>query len=157
MALGEPPDGLITLATFVMKVHVPIWFDIKTYKFCFHREMLLWQLIHRSRYLPQRLLDVVNPVIRRNAYSAHPENLLLRMLINDRKHIRMLTPKRVEVGRGTRSAQPVRVFIAPKVDFKCEDYIDLIDWTDSITIAPPLLQNLSNQTLKSPAENPVNC
>ena len=79
------------------------------------------------------------------------------MLIDDKKHIRMLAPKRVDIAKATRSVQPVRVFIVPKVDFQCEDCIDLIDWTDSITIAPPLLQNLSNQTLKSVAENLVNC
>ena len=50
----------------------------------------LWQLIHCSRYLPQRLLDVVSPVIQRNAYYAHPENLLLRILIDD---LRMLAAK----------------------------------------------------------------
>ena len=100
---------------------------------------------------------MVNLVIWRNAYSAHPKNLLLRVLIDDRKHIRMLAPKLVGIAKATRSVQPVRVFIVPKVDFQCEDYIDLIDWTDSITIAPPLLQNLSNQTLKSLAEIPVNC
>ena len=157
MAQTEPSDGLITLATYVMKVYVPMWFYIKAYNSCFHGSMHLWQLIHRSRYLPQRLLDVVDPVIQRNAYYAHPENLLLRMLIDDRKHIRMLAAKRVEVARATRSAQPIRVFKVPKVDFHCEDCIDLIDWTDSITTAPPLLRNLSNQTLKSLAENPVDC
>ena len=45
----------------------------------------------------------------------------------------------------------------PKADFHCEDYIDLIDWTDSITTAPPLLRNLYDQALKSLAKNPVNC
>ena len=39
----------------------------------------------------------MNPLIQRNAYYAHPENLLLRMWIDDRKHIKMLAAKRVEV------------------------------------------------------------
>ena len=69
----------------------------------------------------------------------------------------MLAAKSAEVARATTSAQPVRVFKGPKVDFHCEDYIGLIDWMDSITPAPPLLRNLSNQSLKSLAEILVDC
>ena len=88
-----------------------------------HTPPYLWQLIHRSMDLRQRLLDVVNPVMQRNTYYAHPENLLLRMVIDD---IRMLAAKQVEVARATRSAQPVRVFKVPKVDFPYKDYSTLI-------------------------------
>ena len=36
-------------------------------------------------------------MIHRNAYYAHPENLLLRMWVDGKKHIQMLAAKRVEV------------------------------------------------------------
>ena len=65
----------------------------------------------------------MNPVIQRRAYYAHPEDLLLRMLIDD---IRMLAAKRVEVARATRLAQPVRGVRVPKVDFPYKDYSTLI-------------------------------
>ena len=66
---------------------------------------------------------MLNPEIQRNAYYTHPENVLLRMLIDD---IRMLAAKRVEVAKATGSAQPAKVVKVPKVDFHCEDYSTLI-------------------------------
>ncbi|GBO34573.1 hypothetical protein AVEN_78988-1 [Araneus ventricosus] len=41
------------------------------------------------------LKKVVDPVISRNAFMAHPENLLLSMLADERWHIRELALRRI--------------------------------------------------------------
>src|SRR6218665_264032 len=50
----------------------------------------LHQMLVKSRYLSPKHKRIVDPVIHRNAYFAHPENLLLAMMTDYRRHIREL-------------------------------------------------------------------
>lgn len=52
--------------------------------------MSLVKLISASRYLSTELKAIIDPVIQRNSYFAHPENLFLAMLTDPQKHIREL-------------------------------------------------------------------
>ena len=45
-------------------------------------------VIKNSRYQMDELNAMVDPVIQRNSYFAHPENLLLSMMTDDRPDIR---------------------------------------------------------------------
>src|SRR6218665_1943268 len=45
----------------------------------------LHQMIVKSRYLSPKHKKIVDPVIHRNAYFAHPENLLLAMMTDHRR------------------------------------------------------------------------
>ncbi|GBM56851.1 hypothetical protein AVEN_227354-1 [Araneus ventricosus] len=47
----------------------------------------LHQLIVLTRYLSSDLKDVKDPVIKRNGFFGHPENVLISMLADDRNHI----------------------------------------------------------------------
>ena len=53
------------------------------------------QTILKTRDLSDTLKAVVDPVIERNAYFAHPENILLCMLGDERKFIRELAMRRI--------------------------------------------------------------
>ncbi|GBM46713.1 hypothetical protein AVEN_79793-1 [Araneus ventricosus] len=55
----------------------------------------VWNTISRSRYLSQDLKDVVTGVICRNPFFAHPENILLCMLKDERPYIRELAARRI--------------------------------------------------------------
>ncbi|KAE9521573.1 hypothetical protein AGLY_018037 [Aphis glycines] len=55
----------------------------------------LWKLISASRYLSTELKAIIDPVIQRNSYFAHPENLFLAMLTDSQKHIRELAARRI--------------------------------------------------------------
>ena len=56
----------------------------------------LFNMVRRSRYLRPELLEVVDKVIKRNAYFAHPENILLAMLADENLLIRELALRRIE-------------------------------------------------------------
>lgn len=45
---------------------------------------------HSLRYMSSDLKYVIDPVIRRNGFFRHTENVLISMLVDDRTHIRQL-------------------------------------------------------------------
>ena len=71
----------------------------------------------------------MDPVIERNGFFAHSENLLLAMLTDERRQMRDLALKRIMSARNTKTTRKnIREFRVPQLNFKAEDYIDLIDW-----------------------------
>ena len=83
------------LAEFVVKVYARIWFCIKTKPSCRYGGLHVWQMIHFSRYLCDSLKAVLDPVIQRNAYFAHSDNLLLCMIADERPHVGELVLRRI--------------------------------------------------------------
>lgn len=84
MSVKAPSSPLETLAVYVMKVYVPVWFDVKCRPRCIDGSRHLFQLIQRSRYLPRESREAVDAVIQRNGFFGHPENVLLAMLFDER-------------------------------------------------------------------------
>jgi len=76
-----------------------MWFAIKAQSSCKDGARHLHQMIVKSRYLSPKHKKIVDPVIQRNAYFAHPENLLLAMITDHRPHIRELGLRRVMKAR----------------------------------------------------------
>ncbi|GBN26634.1 hypothetical protein AVEN_102707-1 [Araneus ventricosus] len=113
----------------------------------------LWNVIKYSRYLSDDLKKVVDPVISRNSFMAHPENLLLSMLADERRHIRQLTVRLIIKARGSSSTVERRRFVVPKPNFKVNQYIDMIDWFKCNVTEPPITVDLTVEELKSIAEN----
>jgi hypothetical protein len=113
----------------------------------------VWRMIHFSRYLPDDLKNVVNPVIQRNAYFAHPENILVAMLSDDRKHIRELAVRRTlkireEQPDDNPTPRHQRLFKIPKLNFAADDYSELIFWPECNVSEPPVTKALSTVVLK---------
>jgi hypothetical protein len=143
VATKNPSPNLVTLATFVIKVYAPTWFKIKYNSSCCDGARNLWFLTHNSRYLPDELKAVVDPVIQRNAYFSHPENLLLSMLTDDDRKIRELACRRILKARslnGSKGSIP-RTFEIPVINFESDVYYDMIDWQSAELklTEPPLL------------------
>lgn len=86
VSTSEPSRNLRILADFVIRVYDPMWFEIKTKPFCVYGSKHLHKMITLSRYLPENLMKIVDPVLQRNGYFGHSENILLSMLADDRKH-----------------------------------------------------------------------
>lgn len=84
----DPSNNLRILATYIMKVYVPMYFNVKYYSSVVYGSALLFKFIRSTQYLEPNLRRVVNDVIKDNAYFAHSENILLSMLFDDRKETR---------------------------------------------------------------------
>lgn len=142
----SPSEELSILATYVVRVYAPTWFAIKTHPSCKDGARHLWKLISASRYLTANLKAVIDPVITRNGYFAHPENILLAMLTDPQKHIRELAARRILKAR-TVPATKLRCFQVPNLDFNASSYVELIDWQKNIT-QPPILKSVSDEELQ---------
>ena len=99
VASSEPSDNLRLIVEFIIKVYCIMWFTIRSKPSCSERTRHLWQTIKSTRYSNDALKAIVDPVISRNAYYAHPENLLLAMISDDRLHIRTLGLRRIMKAR----------------------------------------------------------
>ncbi|GBM20948.1 hypothetical protein AVEN_253740-1 [Araneus ventricosus] len=86
-------------------------------------------------------------------FMSHPEYLLLSMLAEERRHIRELGVRRIIKERGSSSTVERRRFVIPKLNFKANQYIDMIDWLKCDVTEPLITADLTVEELKSIAEN----
>ena len=84
----DPTYILLRLISFIVNHYAPNWFFIKAHPKCtddpknfFHQILLTSRLSREDR-------EIVEPVLQRNAFFAHPENLLLTMLTDECINIR---------------------------------------------------------------------
>ncbi|GBP94598.1 hypothetical protein EVAR_65923_1 [Eumeta japonica] len=92
----------------------------------------------------QELKAVIDLVIQRNAYFAHPENLLLAILTDGQKHKEHLQLGRILKTRSSPTTGKLpRTFEIPKLNFDAKCYIDLINWKETY-FDPPILRNETN-------------
>lgn len=140
-----------------MQVYAPMWFQIKTRPYCIDGARHLHKTIMLTRYLPQNLKSIVDPVIQRNGFFGHPENIMIAMIADERETIRVLALRRVKKAReqlGT-SSNSVRSFVLPKFNFNAEDYSHIIDWNVvGILCDPPILRNISLDVISDCIQNP---
>lgn len=137
ISLINPSESLKQIVVFILKSYMPVWFNIKQSKYFTEGPKHVFLAIKTSRYLSDDLLQVINPVIERNAFFAHPENVLLAMIADDRKPIRELGYRRIVKARQSASkGKTIRNFVPPKINFKATDYTEIIDW-NKCTLYPP--------------------
>lgn len=142
----NPTENQVILTEFVLRVYAPMWFKIKTQPSCVYGARHLHETIKLSRYLPEHLKKVVDPVIQRNGYFGHSENILISMLNDERKQIRELALRRIlSIRERTSGFSPIRVFKLPTFNFNAADYIDLIYWEKPSE--PPLIKLISSETI----------
>lgn len=144
VATELPSEELKTLAIFIMKVYAPMWFAIKLNSSCKYGAVHLWKTISLSRYLPQHLKCIIDPVIQRNAFFGHPENILLAMVADAKREIRELGLRRIVKSRQIILKKGVRKFQIPPLNFEAQSYSELIDWQTNLS-APPLLSTVTTE------------
>ncbi|GBL72348.1 hypothetical protein AVEN_124870-1 [Araneus ventricosus] len=103
--------------------------------------------------MPKNLLKVIDPIIQRNELFAHPENLLLCMIIDKRYHIRelgfriIIKAANLDCNRkSTRSFQP------PNTNFLATDYIEIFHWNIITPSPPPLMRRFSRDLEEEPRD-----
>lgn len=99
--------------------------------------------IHFTRYLSDPLKKVLDPVIQRHAYFAHPENLLLCMIA----HVRELGLRRILKAKNETAKSSMQSFKVPALSFNLTDYINLLNWKNCKVIVPPILSDMSAEQL----------
>ncbi|GBO28460.1 hypothetical protein AVEN_8579-1 [Araneus ventricosus] len=146
----SPTPELQEIVVFILKSYVPMWFSIKRSKYFTEGPKLVYQSIQSSRYLPEDLRNIVNPVIERNDFFAHPEHLKLAMTQDNTKHIRKLGLRRIlKVRQLDQKRTTIGTFMSPKLNFKAQNYSEIINWMDCDLSSPPLSKDISDDAIKS--------
>lgn len=149
IASENPSENLKVLARYIMKVYVPMYFNIKYRNSAVYGSALLGKFIKWTQYLPDNLRNIINPVIQNNCYFAHSENVLLTMLFDDRKNIRKLALQKILDFRDEYDPTKLRAYVKPKVNFDCTDYTRMIDLEDKAVISePPFTRSVPYEHLK---------
>ena len=126
-----------------------LWFSIKMKPLITDAPKHVFQQMKLLKLLPSHVADIVRPYVSRNAYYAHPENLLLAMLDDDDENVRK---KAVDLIKNIRaehqpSHRPVRPFSVPEIHYDADNYYTMIDWESLQLTEPPLTYHLSNEEL----------
>jgi hypothetical protein len=131
-----------------MRVYSPVWFSIKMHPSCKDSAKHLFRAIQLSRYLSKELRDVIDPVLQRNGYFGHPENLLLTMIADERQYIRELGLRRILKARAEKQTV-LREFVVPKLNLDANEYFELINWQDTKITEPPLTADVPEADIRS--------
>lgn len=139
----KPSANLCLLAEYVVKVYAPMHFNIKAKGFCTFGARHVADLITLTRFLPPRALKIIDPVIMRNAFFAHSENVILAMLDDEREWIRQLGYLRILEARKINKSDPnnVRMFEIPQMYTDFDSYENMINWNETF-YEPPMLRDI---------------
>jgi hypothetical protein len=151
----NPSDTLVTIVTFIVRVYAVTWFNIKQKPSCKDGARHVFMMIKNSRYLTDELKAIVDPVIQRNSYFAHPENLLLSMMTDEQPSIRELALRRILKARDQPKRKGIRQFTVPPINFDCTDYTAMIDWSTVSVTEPPITMSISNDDLRDFIREPT--
>nr|CAH7760714.1 unnamed protein product [Callosobruchus chinensis] len=146
LSVENPSDEDIILEISILELYMFVWFTIPKSKFFTDCPKHVFEVIKATRFLPENLLQIINPVIERNTVFAHPENLLLSMIVDERAHTE--SDRRIMKARNLASRiLLIRRLPSQKLDFQANEYPEMIDWTKNTRSAQSLLRNMSNQEM----------
>ena len=129
-----------------MEVYIPFWFTLKLEPSLKNGARHIYTFIKLTRHLGKKYLNIIDPVISRNAYFAHPENILLSMLSDPRKSVREKAVERIHA-RSVHNNVDVRYFHVFPINFEATDYIEMSDCNTQDITAPPILASVSSEEL----------
>ena len=92
-------------------------------------------------------LEVVDKVIKSNAYFAHPEHILLAMLADENLIIRELALRRILKSRKESARRELGTFELLEVNLQATKYHELVYWSANMHGDPPLWQNVCTEDI----------
>ena len=95
-----PLANLQAIARFCISVYFPTWFEIKRQSQIIHGAKNFFNLVHRIQKFPHsKICSTELKVVQRNAFFAHPKNILLGMLRDDDEEIKRLVFNKIQALR----------------------------------------------------------
>lgn len=155
LSTPRPSVPFQKLIQFIQQVYVPIWFHIKSHPHCQDGSKNFFKLIQLVMELPKTFHDIVLPVLQWNGWWAHPENIIIGMLSDDRKVIRTKAVLYIMAARKEKDSDKLRKFVVPKIKFEANFYFDMADLDTGDKMEPPLTMDISDEVINSAVETPL--
>ena len=135
-----------------------MWFTVKYYELGINGPQNLFFLMQRSELIEDGAAKkIVQRCIQRNAFYAHPENILLAELASSHKPDRIDAVQTIIEARANHQnqASSVRLFRVPELNFKASKWQLMIKWSETDILEPPLIRNMSNSELLALVAEPL--
>ena len=139
----KPSKAFCEIVSLLVKFYIPNFFTVKEHSHCQQGALNLFNMIKLSRDLLTASRTTVERVLQDNSYWAHPENILIAMLGDDREVIRRRAVLLIRSAREKydQTDHP-RQFRPPVLNFKAEFYFDMVKWDKVVVTEPPLTMDL---------------
>ena len=156
VATAKPGNDLYSLAHFVVTNYGPMWFNIKLQPRCTNGSKHLLEQVKLQRLLSESIKKVTWPIVQRNAYWAHQENVLLAMLSDDDEENRKAAIDVIKkIRESPADSQVVREFRPPVIQEFSETLQDFLPSLQECKWEPPLLKHISDEELEQIADRPL--
>ena len=107
------------------------------------------ETIKKTRCLSPAIQEIVMPILQKNGYFAHSENVLVAMVNDENKIIRELGLRRVLRSRKlSNSVTNTKTFKIPNINFDADNFCDMIDWQNVEVTPPPLLYDAADDVIR---------
>lgn len=142
-------ESLYKIAKFIVNVYAPSWFYIKQHPSCFDGAKNFFYLMQLCYNLGDDVWEIVEPVLKNNAYFAHPESILLAGVADDNCSVRHRSCQMIIQARDYALNNTIRLFDKDKLvlNKNATSFMDMISWNSVTITAPPLLSTISNDDL----------
>lgn len=146
---NKPSNNLKILVIYIIKVYVPMYFNIKYYSSVVYGSVILSKFIRWTLYLTPNLRSVIIKVVNNNSYYAHSENVLLSMLFDTRNVIRDSDLTKILYFRDKlNDSSKIREYKKPIINYNCTDYTNMINLDDDkILSEPPFTRDIPYEHL----------
>lgn len=153
----KPSNNLIKMVKFILCVYVPSWFNIKQNCLITDGPSNLFFQIKLINYMKEKKdKEIVEQNIQRNAFFAHPENVLVAGIVDLNKQIRLDAVQRIIKARKDKENQVgTRIFKPPRINFSAAHYYEMIDWDNETVTPPPILESFTDDDLLKAIDHPL--
>ena len=88
MSTSRPTKAMKEIVSLLVNLYIPNYFSIKNNSHCQQGAVNFYNVIKLSKDLSVGSRETVERVLQDNAYWAHPENIVLAMLVDENETIR---------------------------------------------------------------------
>lgn len=151
----KPSPTLHVLTSYIVNVYAPTWFQIKKHELAVNGPENLFYLIQKIKLVRDaNARAVVTKCIRRNAFFAHSENVLLAQLASSNKIHRYTAVHKILSIRKKPVNGAVRRFKVPEINFEAKHWTDM-RITNADDTEPPFTLSMSEDELKRIIHDPL--
>ena len=119
-------------------------FKIKCSPSVIHGAKHLHETTKKTRCLSPAIQEIVLPVLQKNSYFAHSENVLLAMINDEIKNIQELGLRKVLRSRKLcNSVTNIKACKIPNINFDADNFYDMIEWQNVVVTLTPLLHDIA--------------
>lgn len=154
----QPSKELITMATYVCQVYIPMMVHIRCDNLCQNGSKHSFKLFQYVQNLPRNCaFPNFEDYFKKFAFYLHPENLILSMISDANFNVRKEGYRKILWTRNNNkgiNVDAIRVFRMPEINLNPVDYTDLIQWDHTPIFEPPITMKYTDADLQQFMNNP---